>query len=476
MRTLTLPTHHSFAANRGVAKATLPRERGQTALVRVAALAACVSLAACGVEKPAQGVIGYVSGFAGFISAEEPRAVLVGEDVLSAGGTAADAATAVAATLTVTLPSRAGWMGGGVCLSRMPKDQSVKTFVFQPQPLPGGGFAPGMPRGLYALHAASGVMRWETILAPAENLARFGTPVSRAFAKDLEALGSPAALGDDVRAVFTRKDGTLLREGDNLLQLRASTLMTSLRMKGAGEAYAGALARLIAAAVPDRAEERRAALRAYRVTQPAPTTAEVGNEIAYFPPAPFAGPRAAQAWIAAGAAESAKPARIAGAEPSVPGYGSTGFVVVDRGGMTVACTLSMGRMFGAGQTLGDTGLLAYAPLDGTDLDADSMLPMFVGNRHVHDLRVAAAGAGSTAVPDVLDFAARARFGEENAHAASDEAAAAGAADSRVTGVSCPDGAPSHVANCTLAVDPRGAGVSRAIGRDLSKSGAKVLFQ
>jgi len=472
----TLFTHQKIGASRRAAKATLPRDRGQTALARGAALAACLALAACGTEKPAEGVIGYVAGFAGFVSAEEPRAVLVGEDILSAGGTAADAATAMAATLTVTLPSRAGWMGGGVCLSRQPKDKSVQSFVFLPQPLPGGGFAPGLPRGLYALHAASGALRWETILAPAENLARFGTPVSRALAKDIAALGSPAALGEGVRQIFTRKDGALLREGDNLLQMRASTLMTALRMKGVGEAYGGPLGQLIAAAMPERAEERRTALRGYRVTKPAPVTAEVGNEIAYFPPAPFAGARAARAWIAAGEAESAKPARIAGAEPAISGYGATGFVVVDRGGMTVACTLSMGQIFGAGQTLGDTGLLAYSPLDGGDLDADAMLPMLAGNKYVKDLRIAAVGAGATAVPDVLDFAARARFAGENAHAASAAVAAAGDAGSRVTGVSCPDGAPSHVVNCTLALDPRGAGVSRAVGIDLNASGAKVQFQ
>lgn len=472
----TLSTHSKIADRRCAAKATLPRDCGQTALARAAALAACLTLAACGVEKPSEGVIGYVAGFAGFISAEEPRAVLVGEDILSAGGTAADAATAMAATLTVTLPSRAGWMGGGVCLSRMPKDKSVRTFVFLPQPLPGGGFAPGLPRGLYALHAASGAMRWETILAPAENLARFGTPVSRALARDIAALGSPAALGEGVRPLFTRKDGALLREGDNLLQMRASTLMTALRMKGAGEAYGGALGRLIASAVPERAEERRTALRDYRVATPAPVTAEVDNEVAYFPPAPFAGARAAQAWIAAGEAESAKPTRIAGAEPAISGYGSTGFVVVDRGGMAVACTLSMGQLFGAGQTLGDTGMLAYSPLDGGDLDADAMLPMFTGNKYNKDLRVAAVGAGLSAVPDALDFAARTRFGKENAYAASAAVAAAGDAASRVTGVSCPDGAPSHVGNCTLAADPRGSGVSRAIGIDLNASGAKVQFQ
>ncbi len=131
-------------------------------------------------------------------------------------------------------------------------------------------------------------------------------------------------------------------------------------------------------------------------------------------------------------------------------------------------------MFGSGQAMGAVGLFAYSPL-GDDLDVDAMLPMIVGNRHVKDLRVAAAGAGATAVPDVLDFAARGRLLGQNAQAAVTAVAAAGDAGSRLTGVVCPDGAPSKVDNCTLPIDPRGAGVSRAIGMEIGDPKAKIRF-
>lgn len=453
-------------------KANLPARGGQTAVAWATIAALGLGLSACDPQKPAQGVIGYVAGFAGFVSADEPRAALVGENVLSAGGTAADAAVAMAATLTVTLPSRAGWLGGGVCLSRNPKDKSVQVYSFLPEALPGGGFAPGLPRGLYALHAASGTLRWEQILTPAENMARFGLPVSRALARDLESLGSPVGLEAEMRAVYA-PGGRLLREGDNLVQARTASALTALRIKGAGDAYAGGLAQVIAEANPEQAGARRAALRDYAAKRLDPVTAKVDNETAFFPPAPFGGAAAAPAWSRAAEAKNPQAARAVPAAPA--GSGATGFVAVDRGGMAVTCALSMGQMFGGGHADGATGMLAYSPLDGS-ADALAMLPMIVSNHHVHDLRVAAAGAGATAAADVLDVAVRGRILAANGIDASAAAAKAGEATSRVTGVICPDGAPANVGNCTLAIDPRGAGLSRSVGiESADRSGIRGLI-
>ena len=69
-----------------------PLRLRQTALAGLSA--AMFTLAGCGGGGPEVGDLGYVEGFLGGVMADEPRAALVGREVLAAGGSAADAAVA----------------------------------------------------------------------------------------------------------------------------------------------------------------------------------------------------------------------------------------------------------------------------------------------------------------------------------------------------------------------------------------------
>ena len=154
-------------------------------------------LGACDQREP--GVFAPVEGFAGVVTGDEPRAVLIGREVLGNGGTAVDAAVAMYFAMAVTLPSRVGLGGGGVCVLFQGQDRRGHAIEFLPRAAPSGGMVPSGMRAMAALHARYGALRWEQLLAPAESLARFGHAVSRSFERDLvAAVGMIAAAPSSV--------------------------------------------------------------------------------------------------------------------------------------------------------------------------------------------------------------------------------------------------------------------------------------
>lgn len=184
--------------------------RHKTGQCVVPAILVCLALTGCGGPDKPVGSVGHIEGFAGLVAADEPRAVSVGRDVLSAGGNATDAAVAMAFTLTATLPSQAGLGGGGTCLVYNQPAKKVEVLDFlSPPPAATGpktirpSAIPTLPRGLFALHSKYGRLRWEQLMAPAETYARLGIPASRAFTQQLAPIAP--ALFDDRSCAFLRK-------------------------------------------------------------------------------------------------------------------------------------------------------------------------------------------------------------------------------------------------------------------------------
>src|SRR5512132_753179 len=200
-------------------------------------------------ETPAPGAAGVTSGFFGAVAADEPQAALIGRDILSAGGSAADATIAMYFAMAVTLPSQASLGGGGVCVTfnAVTNEAQALEFLARPPSQTQSGAdrptaVPGNIRGFFALHGIYGRMRWSQLLAPAENLARFGVPVSRALSGDLTQVESALARELRMRRIFSAERGRrMVAEGDTLVQPDLAAVLAGIRTSGPGDFYSGSL-------------------------------------------------------------------------------------------------------------------------------------------------------------------------------------------------------------------------------------------
>ncbi len=209
---------------------------GPLALVAVAILA----VACTGGEDDRQIDLG--DGLIGAVAADEPRAALIGRDILINGGSAADAAVAMYFAMGVTLPSRAGLGGGGTCLIFDQRQKGALVLEFLPKSGALGGVVPRGPRAMAALHARHGKSRWERLISPAEGLAGLGHPASRAFARDLVRGATTIQADPALSRIFRTESGALLREGDTFAQVELAALLAGIRSQGAGYLYDGQVA------------------------------------------------------------------------------------------------------------------------------------------------------------------------------------------------------------------------------------------
>ncbi len=389
----------------------------------VAPLAVFLALAGCGVVPSRVGSVGYGQGYA--VAVDEQSAAQVAQDILSAGGTAADAAVATAFALSVSDPASAGLGGGGVCLvyDRVSRTAEALEFIAAagtvgPETTRPSS-TPALVRGMSALHAKRGRVPWESLLAPAETLAREGVVVSASLGKDLAAMAEPLRDDPETRRIFSGSSGRMPVEGEVLIQSDLAALLGGLRLNP-DEMYAGPGAQRMAEAA--RGAGGSLALEDLGVVRPRWGSAiqvRYGGNVAYFPPPPSAGGVAAQMWAMLtgdGGYRTAPPnsrshliaevelraladrgrwmqpdggSRIAPAElvaprrisalannlndmrhvaikGGVPGLtenpSASGFVVADRAGNVVACDLSLNNLFGTGRIAPGTGVfLGAAP-------------------------------------------------------------------------------------------------------------------
>jgi gamma-glutamyltranspeptidase/glutathione hydrolase len=440
-----------------------------------------------GPSGPAEGQAGYVKGFLGGVAADEPRAALIARDVLSQGGNAADAAVALGFALSVTLPSRAGLGGGGACLTFSAGSKSVnggvpEAVIFTSTAASGGPNAdrpaavPLLPRGLYLLHARYGHLPFESLVVPAEQMARFGTVVSGALAQDLAVVGGPL-LADPAAAAIFGRGASALTVGQPFVQPALATTLAQIRTVGIGDFYQGVLAhRIVEASFAAGGPLTMADLHDALPRLATPISLSYRNDMLAFLPPPADGGLAAAAAFQvlehdpAGAAAAQARAdavvarwRAGGGDPKALLTGdlpaanvpllpaSTSFITFDHDGNAVACALTMGNLFGTGRVLAGVGLLLSA--SPAAVPPPELAAAIAWNEPTHGFRVAVAGSGQAAAGTGVAVALfnALRTGQAMAAPVPDPG--------RVNVGTCSGYLPGGDSSCRWATDPRGAGLA-----------------
>ncbi|WP_246472800.1 gamma-glutamyltransferase [Azospirillum tabaci] len=390
-----------------------------------------------------------------FVAADEPRAAEIGRDIIAQGGKAGDAATAMAMAMAVTLPSRVGMTGGGVCVVFDAAKKETRTLDFLPRSVGAGGAAqPGFLRGVYALQAATGAMRWEQAVVPAEQLAR-STPVSRALARDLADSAARLSADPEARRVFL-PTGAPLAEGAPLSQPELAATLSQVRRSGIAAMYGGPLG----GAVAQAAAIDPATIRGFQPRWTGTAAVPLGIVSMHFAQLPETNNGAAltAAWNAtADLPSDQRAARVAqalgatGSGASTPG---AGLVVIDHEENGVACSFTMGAPFGTGRMVPGTGLLGARGVDGAGFGAPALLTnAIVGRTQFAGAASAAGNDGPAAAPAALLTAALPAALDKEPGAAI-RASRAASGPGRATFVTCQTSMESGWKECQIAADPR----------------------
>ncbi|MBA3898383.1 MAG: gamma-glutamyltransferase [Sphingomonadaceae bacterium] len=206
----------------------------------------------------------------GVVSSADPRASAAGQEMLRAGGTAADAEMAMMLALTVVEPQSSGIGGGGLIVYHEAKTGRIATVdgretapaAARPErflgpdgkPLPfiqafPGGLSVGVPGNIRLaarVHQRWGRLPWARLFQPAIRLAE-GYQVSRTMATYLKVVAPLWKDFPQARALFW-ENGAPKRAGATVRNTELATLLRKLAAGGPDAFYSGDTARAIVAA------------------------------------------------------------------------------------------------------------------------------------------------------------------------------------------------------------------------------------
>lgn len=193
----------------------------------------------------------------GAVGADHPLAVAEGLAILDMGGSAADAAIAMAAVMVVVQPYYSHLGGDSFAMTFNADGGKVEALVSSgPAPrnadperyralggIPqSGGLAvtvPGCVGGWEQLHQRHGKLPWDRLFSAATRLARKGFPASRGLARAVRTGMDRFAPGDYFTGVFghVRGDG-----GQRIQQEKLASTLSTISVEGAVGFYCGPVA------------------------------------------------------------------------------------------------------------------------------------------------------------------------------------------------------------------------------------------
>ncbi len=401
-----------------------------------------------------------------FVVADEPYAAGIGRDIIAQGGKAGDAVAAMALAMTASLPSRVGLTGGGVCVLFDAASKKARTIDFLPRPVGAGGVAiPAMTRGLYAVQASAGVMRWEQVVAPAEQLAQFSPGLSRALVQDLSAFGGRLAADSDARRRLLGAGTPAV--GTVAAQPELAATLSVLRRQGVGAFYAGPLAATVAQGLGlDPAQ-----LRAYQPRVGATLTVPFDISDLHVPDTtePESGAALIQAWKAVAALPPAERATRATQLLGATDAGATataagaGVMVIDPDENGAACAFTQGAPFGTGRGIPGTGMLVAQGVDRGGFGAPALIAnSIIGRTLFAGVGTAGGSDGPAAGPAALLSVALPSGLEDKSTAPQIQAARPQSIPGRVSFIGCRVSTEDGIRYCQTATDPRAGSLALTV--------------
>ena len=225
---------------------------------------------------PAADAVHAIAAEHGMVVAQEKIAAQIGADVLKRGGNAVDAAVATGFAMAVTYP-RAGNIGGGGFMVIHSQDRHEDVAIDYRETAPaattpgiflGADGKPdiaksrdsalgiGVPATVAGLAVAldkygSGKFTLADLLKPAIALAKDGTDITDDLADTLPDWHRRLARWPSSAKIFSRADGTSLREGDRLVQTDLAATLSAIAEQGPRGFYEGPVAEKLVKAIGD---------------------------------------------------------------------------------------------------------------------------------------------------------------------------------------------------------------------------------